>query len=475
MNTQIKLEVDGTDETSKIDQVEFVKPNTTGIGTFKVRLKNASGRISGLYKEGSVVKFFYDNIDASRRQFWGRVDYPKEIIGGSQFLELIGRHRSFILAETKVNYAATNADPADILRAIIDQLPDEYGFTKNNIETIGITVDVEWNYVNFWDCVIELCEKAQTDCRIDDDLDFYFHKRDTKVNNNEYIAEGINHIRTIEHGKDDFQEKTRVIAVGQDDKGLPIVYTAISSKEGVEKKEFFLRSASANTVQKVKDLAIGKLRELEVRPKQSRYISIGLETLESGQNIHVSVPRQQIFEIPRVLQVKIRFNTRGRSGGVRYETIMERELNGIPQILLESIRNERKVAIVQNSNKLNFSHNFDFNNDNLTESHSQTEVRDGLLKLSDSAFNNGRWISDGQTANNNITQVELRYIGKDLTDSKFYFSVMNGIDGSWELFTGKELLQSPGNLGKNLKLRVDLIKTDLNPQPELDSLLCLFS
>jgi len=82
LNTQVKVEIDGTDEASKVVRSNFVKPVTTGIGTFRVTLKNAFGRITGKYDTGSIVKLFYDNTDGTRLQFQGRVDYANEKLGG---------------------------------------------------------------------------------------------------------------------------------------------------------------------------------------------------------------------------------------------------------------------------------------------------------------------------------------------------------------------------------------------------------
>ena len=93
--------------------------------------------------------------------------------------------------------------------------------------------------------------------------------------------------------------------------------------------------------------------------------------------------------------------------------------------------------------------------------------------MANSAFNDGTWISDRKVADENISQVELRYLGKDLTSTKFYFSVDGGVN--WELFNGKNTLQSPTNVGKNIKAKVEFVKDGINPQPDLNSLAILYS
>ncbi len=473
-NTQPKVEINGTDETSKVYDSEWVKPVTVGIGRFRIQLKNAFGRISNKYEKNQTVKFYFDNSNASRLQFEGRIDFVGDIIsGGGQFLEIRGRHKSWLLTESKVNHVAENADPADILKAIIDKLPSSYGFTSNNVKNVGIQISKEWDYVDFWDCVKELCEVSNFDCRIDNDLDFHFHKRDSIINYDEHIVEGLNHLGTDKFGIDDYQEKTRVTGIGQDDAGIPIIFTAKSATEGLKIREGGpVKDSSANTLEKVQALAEGKLQELNNRPPQATFRSYGLETLEPGEDIWVVIMRQKIYGIFRVLQHTLRFGS--KSGGVRSETRIEKETVGITQVIENIITSGNKITKTQNVNSLEFSHNFDFNNDNLTESHSQTEIKDGLLVLSDAGFNDGTWISNKRTVSKNITKVELRYSGKDLTSSVFSFSLDNI---NFQKFIGKNTLNTPdtGHVGRNLKAKIKLVKDDLNPQPVIDSVAILFS
>ena len=457
---------------SLVEESNWVKPATIGLGSFIIKLKNAFGRKSETFSKGQQVKFYYDNIGGTRLQFHGRIDHIKEVMSkDGQFLDITGRHRSYLLTETKVNFSATNADPAQILKDIIDQLPSSYGFTYDNVESTGLTMSVEWNYIDFWDCVRELCEFAISDCRVDNDLDFHFHAQNSKINNEEFIAERVNHLETEEYGVDDYYERNRVIGVGEDENGIPVIYTAISSGEGTEIREVIVRSATANTRAKVQALAEAKLSVLENLPPQALLKSHGLATLEPGEVMWVSVPRQRIYAQLKALQVTIKFGS--KEGGIRYETVIEKEIIGTEQLIEARIKAEDKVSKATNVNKLNYSLNFEFNNDNDTESHAQTHVNDGFLSLSDAAFNNGIWIGNAVAAANNISKVELRYFGSDLGSSNFYFSVDNGVN--WEPFSGKEILISPVNTGKNIKLKIELIKTDLYPNPKVASGGILFS
>ena len=155
--------------------------------------------------------------------------------------------------------------------------------------------------------------------------------------------------------------------------------------------------------------------------------------------------------------------------------IIEKEVVGINQVIENIITTVNKTSKAINVNQLEFSHNFDFNNDNLTESHGQTEVKEGLLVLSNAGFDDGTWTSIAKTATNNITKLELRYEGKDLTSSIFSFSLDNGVN--FQKFIGKEALTTPdpGQSGKNLKVKIKLVKNDLNANPQLNSAAVFFT
>ena len=73
---------------------------------------------------------------------------------------------------------------------------------------------------------------------------------------------------------------------------------------------------------------------------------------------------------------------------------------------------------------------------------------------------------------NNITEVELRYIGTNLTDSTFHYSLNDGV--TWEKFSGQRVHTEPKHIGRKLKVKVILNET-FNPQsPQLDGLGVLY-
>lgn len=463
-NTKCKVEIAGVDVTIRVLESNWVKPCTSGIGTFNLVLSNANGQFSGDYAAGDVVNFYADNTDATTLQFVGRVDYVKDDISDrGQYLEIEGRHKAFLLTEFLVCHTATATATSTILKAIIDKLPAAYGFTYSNVATSTTTMNVEWNYKPFWDCVVELCNKAGFDCYVDNDLDFHYFEENSIENTSDAIVEGDNFISSKDFGTNDYYEKTRVIAMGQDSGGLPIVYTAIDPDEGDDIKEVFVKDASANTLAKVQDIAEAKLTEVTNKNPQAIIESLGLETISPGDNIWVIIPRQHISTQYKIIQIKHKFGM--KVGGWRTESIIEEEEAGISTVIQNLSQTSQKITESLNINKLNYSYNFDFDSDSGT--HDDTIITDGVLKTTQTAT--GTWISPSSTISANATYFELRAVGESIIGTSYYVSTNGG--STWQQVDALKTYIAFNPIGNNLKIKVILNSVDT----QIDSIALLYS
>jgi len=463
-NTHCKVEISGVDVTSRVIDSSWVLPCTSGIGTFNITLSNAKGQFSGDYNSGDTVKFYADNKDATTLQFWGRIDYTKDDLSNQgQFLNIDGRHRAFLLNEHFVCHTATNTATSQILKDIIDKIPSGYGFTYSNIQTDTTTMSVEWNYKPFWDCVEELCNKARYDCYVDNDMDFHYFEENSIANNDDAIAEGDNFVQSKDYGTNDYYEKTRVIVMGLDSGGLPIIYTAVSPDEGDEIREVFVNDTSADTLRKVQDIALAKLAEVTNKNPRQKIISHGLETIKPGENIWVIVPRQKIAGQYKMVQITHKFGM--KQGGWKTETIMEEQETGTSSAIQGLAKTSQQIKEARNVYKMNYSYNFDFDSD--SGDHTNTEIIRGVLKTDGSA--SGTWISPIRTIGSNVTALEMRTKGEQQTSIVIFVSVDGGAVWNQVTQIREDYTISPS--GRDLRIRVVFS----SPSAQLDSMALLYS
>ena len=297
---------------------------------------------------------------------------------------------------------------------------------------------------------------------MDNDLEFHYFQENSIANEDEYVAEGNNFLVSRGWGTDDYYEKTRVIAIGRNAEGLPIVYTAISPNEGDDIREVFINDSSANTYDKVKNIAEAKLEEITNRQTQAMIESYGLETLKPGENIWIVVPRQKIYGLYKAIQITHNFGA--KSGGWRTRLLLEEEMAGLSRSIQSINQKSDRAVEVDNIKKLNYSWNFEYDED--SGIHSDTEITEGVLKTNGAAT--GSWISEGQTVSTGVTGVQLKVSGDNLPGTKIRLSTNGGVTYTQIYGAGsKEIVP----VGKNLRIRVDL--TSANTQ--IKSMALLYS
>jgi len=465
-NTKCQVTIGGVDVTSRVIDSLWTLPCSNGVGTFNLKISNAKGQFSGSYVAGDEVKFYADNTDNTTLQFQGRIDFTKDDISDSgQVLNIDGRHRSYLLNETLICYTATDTATSTILKAIIDKLPTAYGFSYTNVTTDSTTMSVEWNYKPFWECIKELCNKAGFDCYVDNDLDFHYFLKDSIENNSNAIVEGDNFIKSSDYGTNDYYEKTRVTAMGSDDEGLPIIYTAISTSEGTDIREVFMKDQSSNTMSKVQSTAEARLEFLTNKNPQAKILSFGLETLKPGDNIWIIVPRQKIAGQYKIIQINHKFGM--KVGGWRTESIME-ELESVSDPIIKLSNTSQQITEANNIHKFNYSYNVSFNVNSGTHSGTQISVNANTGKgvLTTTGGATGTWESESLEVNQNITEVELRMSGNNIAGTQLFVSLDGGSVYN-PILSGDIAISS----GKNIKIKVVINSADT----QVNSIALLYS
>ena len=469
----IKVEVikDGvaTDVTSDVISSEFRKMATIGIGDFRIKLNNAAGQYSNTWAGGETVRMYANNnADATTERFEGILDYPKDTFTQSgQVLDLEGRHISASATEVFVT-ASYDADTADvIIKDIIDTFLTDY--TYANVNTFTANISVRWSNKPLWECVKELAHLAGADVYVDDDKDFHMFDENSIFNDAEAVVEGAMPVTLTDFGKDTYFKKTKVRVAGDDGEGIPVLRTATIAGSG-DTREIFEKDASVNTYQEATDRAqaLADRHAESTLPPQGRAKSYILYTLQPGDNIWISVPRQRVHGVYKVTEFKHIF---GRDG-LWTEALLEREMVGTSQLIRDRIKKEHEVTIIDNPNRMEHSYNFPFNDDSNISSSETSNVgtSNGALKLI-GGNTSGTMVSNTRTADNNITSVELRIVGADMEASTFEFSVDNG--ASYQSIT-KNTATTPSATGNQLKIKVNMASNTANPTPILESLGVLY-
>ena len=475
----MKVEIirnDGTTDTvtTLIKDSEFEKIATLGIGSCRMRIFNADGAYSNLYTGGEIIRFYAEHTDASttnKKQFEGRLDYPKDTIKqDGHFLEIEGRHISYSLSEVKVYANFSGVDGATVLKNIITNFLSGYGFTTNNItDPIGTNIEVVWSGKIFWDCVKDICTQTGSDCYVDDNKDFHLFKEnsDGTMNYDEAVVEGEGHnlVDVFDWGEDTYEKRDKIIVQGIDNEGLPIIYPA-----GTGTRPITIFSNDIRTYEQAQLIGDKKLEELKNLPPRAKVRVFGMQDLDPGDNIWVWIPRVKITGIYKIQKFKQIFNKEGWFT----DLTIEREIRDISQILAERATAEEQLKPVLNIDDLEQSYNFTFDDNSNILQLTNTEITQGRLQLT-SGQAQGTMESASRNTNNDISKIKMKVVGSDITSTTFQISLN---DGTIYQDIQKDTLYTVGSnfnhTGRNLRIKVNLLSNTANPNPLIESLVCLY-
>jgi len=459
-----KLTIGGTDVTARIKEADFRKLATIGVGDFKIKLSNVGGVYDDLgWVGGTEIIFYADYKDATQKQFTGRIDFVQsEVSNNEQVKVLEGRHISYPVLETHVTYSTTAAtDGATLLKYLVDNFLTGFTYT-NTTDPIGTTMSVTWNEKPLWKCVQDICTKCGADCYIDNDLDFHLFVKNSVTCTKDAISER-NNIRWVRgFGKDTSEERDNIRVYGEDNEGVPIIYTS-----GTGIRETIIKDTSIESEQEAQDIADATYSEQLTATDEGKAKSLGLPDLNPGERMYIYAPRANVTVLERIAEIK---HTVKRGEGWRTEVTVEKKEAGTSELMKERIDKELQLRKIDNPNQLSYSYNFTFDDDTGLV-HTDTETSEGRLQIVSGTA--GSCITDSKTTASNVTQVELRIVGSDLTSSIFRVSTDGGIH--WTVLTKDTLTTIPvAERGDALRIRIILNSDSDNPNPLLESLAILY-
>lgn len=459
---------DGTVDTvtNDIISLDFSQYVVGEVGSFSAELDNNVGTVSMPYTGGETIKIYLDFVDASELKFEGTLDSVMKQMGDAgNVLKLTGSHVSAVLLDVTVTESYIDEPIEDILDEIVGTYAPDFSYNKTTYPC-STTATINWSNKPFWDCVYDLCELVNFDCYVNNSKAFIFFLKESILNtveaaiwdDNLYSIEGI--------GTNIVPVRNKVIVYGEDDEGLPIIYTVedSSSQSNYKLKEKIIRDSDISTEEQAKERGDAELVLLKQTVIEGMVTTYLLPDVNPGEMMWVSNPPKEIHDIYRIYGFvhKILEDTT--------ECIIGKQRR-IPSLFKEGIKKDLENEKIENPNKLDYSYNFTWDDDTDVSTHEDTEVYEGSLQLRLNKTT-GTCITNTKTVDSNITYAELRVNGQDFASSDFYISIDSGI--TWEAISIGSKYDVVG-LGNRLKMKIILNIDTENPNPQLKSTALLYS
>lgn len=449
------------------------EPVTDSTGRFTLKLIDNDNTLGGKYAKDDTVTIYADNLNGDTERFVGIVDEVKsDRTPSGQFLIITGKHKAGVLLDILVTKVYPKQDCSDILKDMIDTFANDFTYA-NVASSTGVNYEVPWSYKPFWDCVKELCRESGYDCYVDNDKGFHFFKKNSTTTVNDAVVHGDNTLRDgiKGFGKDAFYQRNRITIVGQDDEGQPIIYTTPNVTGTV--KEKVVNDTSLRTMEQVKARHDQEFERLNIYENLNQGTSktYALMNTNPGDQIWVGINKIKVLRKYRVLNLQ---HELGRNVSCKWRTTstLETKTKDVTDYLKDDIDRSINLQNIENPNNLKYTYNFTFDDEKNIASSPNTHIEGGSLVL-DSGQTEGSMTTGGKLnpENADINWVEVRLKGSDLGLAHYYISVTGS--PPWQEITLRRLESVKGS-GKRIFLKVELKSDDVNTNPKIDSLMCLF-
>ena len=407
-------------------------------------------------------------------KFKGKIEEPKKTFSGRNVLKINGIHLAGDLLDIHVTASYPIGTTIDfILKAIIDKYAST--FTYANVASFStITTPINWSEKPFWECVIDLCEIANADCYVDKATasdtvckDFHMFTRGSIECELDAAVFEDNLLDMQGLGEDTVEVKNNIRVIGEDNEGLPILATANDDTTTLNVKEKIIQDTSINTMEEAQKRADAELAISKVPDVKGSVSCLLLPYVNPGEKMYITVPTHDILDLFRVINLTYKFDI---SGLITTDVDVAKVTKGIPQFFRDRMSKELGLEKINNPNRMSFSYNFTFDDNTNIDSHSGTETTGGALKLT-TGSSTGTMTTSSKTASSTVSQVEIKIVGSNLDISTFEVSANGGLNYTT---VTKDVLKALSVSGTNLKIRVNLISNTANPNPSVESLVCLF-
>jgi hypothetical protein len=416
LNFKVMVEHNGVvvDYTDYVISCEYTSVVTDEIGNCKVTFDNGDGEITDTFYLNDIIYIYFDLTDATTLKFKGYIEKPKKVFKEAvNSLEVTGRHLSSELLDLTVTEEFTNTEVSAILISLIAEYLS--GYTSTNVATVGTTASVKWSNKPFWECVQDICGMVNYDCYVDNDKDFHFFAKGSIICATEAVVEDQNMIEISNLSDDVSDVKNEVVVYGEDDEGLPVIYTSSdsSSQTSYGFKEKIVKDTDISTSTYAQNVADGEI-ELAKEPNTKGDIqSFTLIDLNQGDKLWIASPSHEIHASYRISKF-----THDVIEGNTFCTV-EREQK-IPDVFKQRFEKEMQTEKIINKYRMKYSYNFTFDGyaDVDVAKCSNITISNGMLYLTSTA-SSGTFISNAKTAAENATSCELKVKAQDMGASTY--------------------------------------------------------
>lgn len=450
-NALYKIEItrrnaDTTDDiTEKIYEGEVIDGATDTIGSFEFIVDNSSQEYRGAWIGNEIIKIYIDYATtATTLRFRGRIEQVSYI---GHRIKIKGRSEAKRLLDVTVSQAYSSQETSVIIKDLFDKYATDFTYTNVGVSTSTVTVN--WYQKPMWECIQELCGSSGFDFYIDSAMDAHYFEKRTINNTTDAIVHTYNLLEVGDFAYDQSLIKNKVTVYGSDIGDLALFKTAQDddsiSEYGL--KEEIIEDFNITTETQAQERADYELSLSKDPPLTGDVTSVGLATIQPGENIMISDPPSNLNPVYyRAMKYRHQFR-----GFMRTTITIEKEPKNVYHVLKDRITQEQKISDTPNPNEMQYSWNFDFETDSGT--HDNTEITEGVLKTTTGQAT-GTWISDNEVLTSLPDSFELRATGGSLVGTNYWVSVDGG--ATWQSVAALKTLYTFNPPGLTLKIKVEL-------------------
>jgi len=472
-NAIMKITIDTSsgeqDITDLIMQGTFNVGVTSTIGDFDISFLDPDKTYYNLISLFDDVYLYADyGTEATTKRFRfkleskGNFDFKTNIVGRG--IGMILSNKSIIYETLDDDGNQTYKNKSTVIQEIIeDNFSDITDFSE--IESDTTQIQKSYFEIPFFDIIEELCGNDKY-FYLDKDLVPHYFTKGSVINTNEAIVDG--NLVTINDNSNNAEEiYTRVRVYGQSEDGIPVLYTHNigTTNTGGINKDYIINDTSIKTSTQAQIRAEAEADRLTNPVSIGSLVSILLPSFIPGESLFVSLPEQNIN--PGNYNIKeftINLDNEGGSNGSEYpyttEFTVEQKRTNTPKVIKDIVQSQSELSENNNPNDLDFARIITFETDIGT--HDDTQISENYLKVY-SGKSQGTWISPIYTLDDDVSEIEIRWAGDNLTQdylttsAQLWFSFNGG--ATWKL-NPESGSTSTVVSGRDLRLKVVFNSSD---------------